>query len=124
MQVHSRGNETINKKGWLKGIILVIAWVLIFSLAKDVWQLKRGFGRIDQAKIRLAEEQSKNEQLKEKLEKVTTEEYKERIIREQLNMQKIGEVVVVLPKKEATVKDGEVMGKEKENWAKWWALVK
>lgn len=125
MQVHNRGNNTIDKKGWLKGIILVIAWLLIFSLAKDVWQLRKGFERIDQAKLRLIEEQKNNEMLKDKLAKVMTEEYKERIIREQLNMQKVGEVVVVLPKK-VEFEKGESGSEEEaqENWEKWWALLK
>lgn len=125
MQVVNRGNEKVYKKDWIKAIILIIAWMLIFSLAKDLWQLKKGYTRIEEAKIRLREEEVKNQMLKDKLELVMTDEYKEKIIREQLNMQKIGEVVAVLPKgdllnsKEAT--EGE---KQVKNWEKWWSLLK
>ncbi|KKS32629.1 MAG: Cell division protein FtsL [Candidatus Collierbacteria bacterium GW2011_GWB2_42_12] len=91
MQALNRGNKKTDKNGWIKGIILVIAWILIFSLAKDLWQLKKGYVRIDEAKTRLVEEEAKNQMLKDKLSLVMTDEYKEKIIREQLNMQKIGE---------------------------------
>ena len=125
MQVANRGNEDIYKKDWIRGIILVIAWILIFSLAKDFWQLKKGYGRIEEAKVRLVEEENKNKMLKDKLGEVMTDEYKERIIREQLNMQKIGEVVAVLPKGDlALVNETREGDADVENWEKWWALVK
>jgi hypothetical protein len=125
MQVLNRGNNKIDKKGWIKGIILVIAWILIFSLAKDLWQLKKGYVRIDETKSRLIEEENKNKMLKDKLETVMTDQYKEKIIREQLNMQKVGEVVAVLPKGEyMTTKENEKGEDMTENWEKWWSLLK
>jgi len=99
--------------------------MLIISLAKDLVQVKRGFVRIEDAKNRLAQEGVKNQMLKDKLEVVMTEEYREKIIREQLNMQKVGEVVAVLPKKNTgAVIDEKIEAKEVENWQKWWALIK
>ena len=125
MQVLNRGNNKIDKKGWIKGIILIIAWILIFSLAKDLWQLKKGYVRIDETKSRLIEEENKNKMLKDKLETVMTDQYKEKIIREQLNMQKVGEVVAVLPKGEyMTTKENEKGEDMTENWEKWWSLLK
>ena len=125
MQVLNRGNNKVDKKGWIRGIILVIAWILIFSLAKDLWQLKKGYVRIDETKSRLTEEENKNKMLKDKLEMVMTDQYKEKIIREQLNMQKVGEVVAVLPKGESMI-TGEDKKVEDitENWEKWWSLLK
>lgn len=99
--------------------------MLIFSLAKDLLQVKRGFGRIEEAKSRLAEEEVKNQMLKDKLGVVMTDEYREKIIREQLNMQKVGEVVAVLPKGDLqTSKGDKVEEKTAENWQKWWTLIK
>lgn len=125
MQVVNRGNEKVYKKDWIKAIILIIAWMLIFSLAKDLWQLKKGYTRIEEAKARLLEEEVKNQMLKDKLELVMTDEYKEKIIREQLNMQKIGEVVAVLPKgDQLSAKELIAVEKQQENWEKWWSLLK
>lgn len=125
MQSLNRDNRHKDKKDWIRGIILVIAWILIISLAKDLWQVKRGFSRIEEAKSRLIIEEEKNQMLKDKLEMVMTEEYKEKIIREQLNMQKIDEVVAVLPKGNmlGTKEAGEEQ-KQEENWEKWWAIVR
>jgi len=125
MQVVNRGNEKVYKKDWIKAIILIIAWILIFSLAKDLLQLKKGYSRIEEAKVRLQEEEAKNQMLKDKLELVMTDEYKEKIIREQLNMQKIGEVVAVLPKGDQLgTKNEAELEKQPENWEKWWSLLK
>jgi len=125
MQVVNRANNKKDKKDWIKGIILIVAWILIFSLAKDLWQLKKGYLRINETKIRLLEEENKNIMLKDKLEMVMTDQYKERIIREQLNMQKVGEVVAVLPKGEYMfTKEDENTEDSAENWEKWWSLLK
>lgn len=116
---------TKDKKGWFRAIILVIAWILIFSLVRDLNQVKKGFGRIEETEKRLEEEKTKNLLLQDKLRLVATDEYRERMIREQLNMQKMGEVVVVLPSRESILPDEE-RGEElpKKNWQKWWALLK
>lgn len=125
MQPLKRGNKNIDKKDWIKGIILIVAWILIFSLAKDLWQIKKGFSRIDDAENRLTEETSKNQMLKDKLSAVMTEEYKEKIIREQLNMQKVGEVVAVLPKDNLLGRnEAKIEEKQVDNWEKWWTLFK
>jgi hypothetical protein len=125
MQALDRRNHIIGKNDWLRGIILVIAWVLIISLAKDLWQVRKGFTRIEEAKVRLEEETKRNTDLKIKLGMVSTDEYKERIIREQLNMQKVGEIVAVLPTDDLkTSQIGEVEEAQMENWQKWWALLK
>lgn len=125
MQALNRTKGNIDKKGWIKGIILVIAWVLIFSLVKDLWQIRKGYQRIDEAKKQLAQEEVKNQMLKDKLNLVGTDEYKEKIIREQLNMQKVGEVVAVLPKNTTVGNLGtSVTNEPTENWEKWWSLIK
>lgn len=126
MQVGNRKTGNTKEKGWYKALVLVIGWLLIFSLARDVWQTRVGFRRIIEAKRRLEAEQAKNESLKAKLELVLTEEYKEKIIREKLNMQKEGEVLAVLPKTDKSKQvPGMVETETKEaNWEKWWNLIK
>lgn len=125
MQLPNRYTKVNKKKDWAMGIILIVAWMLIFSLAKDLLKVRKGFNRIDEAKARLVEEEQKNTLLKEKLSVVLTDEYKEKLIREQLNMQKIGEVVVVLPKKGRADKINEgSVNEEKSNLQKWFSLLK
>jgi len=110
---------------WYRTTILIIGWMLIVSLARDVWQIREGFGRIAEADRRLALEEARNISLKEKLQLVVTDEYKEKLIREKLNMQKAGEVLVVMPGKLAS--EAPITSEEGENtlpnWEKWWALI-
>lgn len=126
MQVNSRYSGKEHKKGWIKAIILIIAWIIIVSLVKDLWQIKKGFSRIEESKQRLSDAQLKNQTLQDKMNLVSTEQYKEQLIREQLNMQKPGEVIAVLPKKETktTMRTEETENSENSNWEKWWSLLK
>ncbi len=126
MQVVSRNKDTGRDNSRYMALILIIGWLLIISLARDVWQIRTGFGRITEANRRLEAEEAKNQALKSKLGMVLTEEYKEKLIREKLNMQKEGEVLVVMPEKDL-YRDG--LSKKPEilipeaNWIKWWKLL-
>lgn len=113
------------KQIWLKRAFLLLGWLLVLSLARGLWQTRRGFQRVSFTESRLKEVESKHQDLVLKLERVGDESFKERLIRERLNMQKPGEVVVIMPE---LTKENESM-KEKEslivpNWNKWWALIK
>lgn len=125
MQGGIRRTEKGGKTEWYKLLMLVIGWLLIFSLAKDVWQIREGFNRIKEANQRLEAEKLKNEELKNKLGLILTDEYKEKIIREKLNMQKEGEVVVVMPKKQGQNQATEATNEAEliSNWEKWWKLL-
>jgi len=94
-------------------------------LAKDVFQIKKGFGRVKEAKIRLEREELKNVELLKKYDAVRTDEYRERLIREQLNMQKEGEVIAVLPTKivDKSVPENSVLSGF-ANWEKWLNLIR
>jgi len=111
-------------KDVFKAIFLILAWLIIFSLAKDVLHIEEGFGRVKETKIRLKQEEQSNVELTKKYETVRTEEYREKMIREQLNMQKEGEVIAVLPKKLGGSAVPEIKTKkEMENWRKWLELI-
>ena len=124
MQVGKRGNGNEPEKGWYRAMVLAILWLLIFSLARDVWQIRSGFSRITEAKARLVAEEAENLVLKKRVVLVQTDDYKEKIIREKLNMQKEGEILVVMPEKTLDVRlnlsEGAI---QVPNWKKWLELV-
>lgn len=125
MQVATRNSGDRHKSGWLKAVILVIAWLIIISLARDVWRIRTGFNRITESKTRLEVEESRNSNLKEKLSLVMTESYREKLIREKLNMQKIGEVLVVMPKNGGLGVAQQSQTEESlPSWQKWWNLIR
>jgi cell division protein FtsB len=124
MQVGNQRFTVRHENGWLKAVALVIAWLIIISLARDVWRIRKGFGRITESEKRLEAEEARNLELKQKMELVQTGEFREKLIREKLNMQKEGEVVVIMPNKDL----GEVkaLGPQEalvSNWNKWWNLI-
>lgn len=125
MQVGSRNVGARQENTWLRVVLLVVAWLLIISLVRDVWQIRTGFGRITESRARLELEEEKNVNLRQKLGLVSGESYRERLIREKLNMQREGEVLVVLPK-EGMLETGVTpkLNRQPPNWQKWWNLIR
>lgn len=119
MQVSKRGVPEESKKHWMKGVFLVFLWLLIISMVRDFWQTKRGFTRIDETERRLQLTRLKNVELVEKLRIVSTEDYKDRLVREKLNMQRDGEIVVIMPSSGTKTMGLDLKVKELKNWQKW-----
>ena len=122
------GKGGLRLVGWLA---LGVGLVMIWSLIDGVAQIRKGYWRLSQAAAELSVKQEEKERLVEKKQEVQSEEYLERIIRDDLRMQKEGEVVIVLPKGDTTSieKVGETTEEEgknniRENWRKWWGLIK
>lgn len=122
MQVPNKNYKDITKKRLVGWVLLVVVWVMILSVFKSFMQTRRGFERLDEAGKRLLEVQQENEALKVKLQEVSSDEYKTRIVREKLRMQKGDEVVVVMPE-ESTVMGLNAEKADKENWRKWLELL-
>lgn len=124
MQVANINKQSSWKKGAFKAIFLILIWFIIVSLAQDVLHIQRGFRRVSEAKTRLDREEIKNKELVARYEMVQTSEYRERLIREQLNMQKEGEVLAVLPKGNGnTFVPKEKDSAEVPNWKRWINLL-
>lgn len=111
---------------WKRLILLVICWVAIFSLARDLAHVQRGFDRVGVADKRLAKEEAENVDLRAKLNEAQTDYYREKLMREKLNLQKPGETVVVVPDREIVASTGIKKGIEvgKVNWEKWLDLIR
>lgn len=123
-----RAHVKEGKKGrnWLRLLALGVGVYLAWTLGKGVLELKLAYKRIDEARQILALEQARGEELKRKWVEVQTQEYLEKVARNDLNMQKEGETVVVLTNQPASMKSLDEVKEEKElpNWGKWWNLVK
>lgn len=119
MQVLKRGVTVTHQKPWMRGVFLVVIWLLIVSMSYDFWQTKQGFLRIKETEKRLIEAVKENQDLINKMSLVRSAEYKDKLVREKLNMQLPNEVVVILPNsktKAIGLKSSEV---ELTNWEKW-----
>lgn len=114
------------KSSWFIVILLGICWLLIWSLAKDLDRVRMGFVRIQEADKKLAEEKERNDELKKKMAFTKSDYYREKIVREKLNMQRPGEVVVVLPESvdEEDKEEKSIAVGEEPNWIKWWNVIR
>ena len=119
--------EPSRGRKWLKLFVLVVGLYLTWVLAYGILDIRQAYRRVDESRERLAEAQTRNEELKKKMTEVQTREYLERVARNELNMQKEGETVVVLSQlKPPSAQDNGEAKEEKEapNYLKWWELVK
>lgn len=115
-----KNNEFLGK------FMFVIGLLLLWSLVKGFWGFRKAYRRVDEAKEVLKAEEIKNQELEDKLKEVQKEDYIERVIRNELNMQKEGETVVVLPDNEflKVLEPDSPIEEEKRPKEKWLDLVR
>lgn len=121
MQVSKKSYELSALKLLIRGLFLLVVWSLISSMWRGYVQTKKGFSRLSEIEVRTSEVLKENEELKQKLEQVKSEEYRYKIVREKLRMQKPDEIVVVLPDKQNVM--GYDVAKSLSNWQKWLRLL-
>jgi len=127
----ARVKEGKKGRSWLKLLALGVGIYLSWTLGNGVLELRLAYRRIDEARQILAMEQSRGEELKRKWAEIQTPEYLEKVARNDLNMQKEGETVVVLTGSNNQPRSGGVSSTRKSedetveaNWERWWSLVK
>lgn len=118
----SRNKKNSKFWGWL---VLFLGLVLVWSLSKGLWEIREGYKRIDEAGEILRQEKEKKDNLELEHDMVRDNEYIEKIIRDDLNMQKTGETVVILSDNEPFgLEDTKNQEEEDEKkWLKWWNLI-
>ncbi|MBI2326582.1 septum formation initiator family protein, partial [Candidatus Collierbacteria bacterium] len=104
------------------GVGIYLSW----TLGNGVLELRLAYRRIDEARQILAMEQSRGEELKRKWVEIQTPEYLEKVARNDLNMQKEGETVVVMGRtlelKNSRTQEQEDV--DEPNWQKWLNLLR
>ena len=101
--------------------ISLISLIFIVNISRSIYTLWQKGGVVaERAKVREAVKKENNA-LTEKLKDVESPEFIERQARDKLNLQKDGEVVVVLPK-DVNVESKPQAQTEVPNWQKWWRL--
>jgi len=118
----SRNKKNTKFWGWF---VLFLGLLLVWSLSKGLWGIREGYKRVDEAESLLFQEKKKKSVLELEYEVVQDNEYIERMVRDDLNMQKTYETVVVLPDKEVPeLEDIKIQEDESEKkWLKWWNLI-
>lgn len=122
----SHVKEPSRARKWLRHFVFFIGLYLTWVLAHGILDIRQAYRRVDEARARLAEAQTKNEGLKKKMAEVQTREYVEKVARDELLMQKAGEMVVVIqaPATVGARQNPQEEEKELPNYLRWWNLVK
>ena len=77
-------------------IVTTILLFLIFTNSRSVTNLKSSINRINTAETKIDDLAKQNEDLKEKIEQVSTEEYVEKEAVEKLNLTKPGQKIIIM----------------------------
>ena len=112
------------KRKLLSVAILAVSIFLVTSLAKQVWSTVENSQRLDQARVKLAQEEGKNTQLKDTLSYLESNNFVEREARDKLGLSKTGETVVIIPQEVLAkqVSSPKDLSTEIPNWQRWWRL--
>lgn len=112
-------------------LLLVIGLYLVVSLSRSIYFLSQKTKDIEDAQARVEEDIKNNTRLNRELIDVQSPEFIEKQAREKLNMSRLKETVVVIPKEliEQTASQTATYSAsffnrpaEVPNWKKWWGL--
>jgi len=106
-------------------ISFAVGVVFSISLIRNALDFYRSGDRIDEASSKVSELEKVNQELRERLEEVQSQEYIERESRNKLGLAREGEIVVVLPDEEVLRKLAPPKREEEKdelpepNWREW-----
>lgn len=103
-------------------IIIAVVMLLFLNLMKSWVKLNSRLQFIKEAKIRLVEEQKREENLKRDLARTQTPEFIESQARDKLNMAREGELIILLPTPVIAFSPTPMPIDTAANWQKWMRL--
>ncbi len=103
-------------------VILIIIAAFLFKTEYSAWQKRKS---IEQEITTLQNQQNaleqKNQELAKSLDYLNTSDYKEKIARQQLNLQKKGELAINFPDSINSQNSSALnINQNQKNWEKWW----
>ena len=108
---------------------LILGLILIWSLTGGLVEIKTAYLRLSEAESTLKAKEERKRQLLEKLAEVKREDYIEKVAREKLAMQKLGETVVLIEGGGERASVTEAAGGSSEGvlepiYLRWWRLLR
>lgn len=110
------------KNKLLGSFLLICGLYLIVSSGKSIIYLWNAGKKVGETQKKFNTLQKQNQELKDKLKEVKSPEYIEKIARDELNLGKEGESVVILPEEIQNIKPQKSLVKTTPNWQKWYRL--
>ncbi len=109
------------KRRLIMFFICCLSLIVIVNISRTIYRLWQKGHIVEERQSYLTDLKQKHSQLEVKLGEVQSPQYIERQAREKLNLQREGEVVVVLPQTK-TEEAVTLQVKTEANWQKWWKL--
>lgn len=110
-------------------LVAIIALILIsLSVVRSIVKIVSAQRQVEGARLLLQKEQAKQQELKEKLTKVQSLEYKEREARDKLGLAREDEIVVIMPDEDVLRRisprstDARLKAPRDPNWKRWLKL--
>lgn len=106
--------------------VIIFQILLIVSLVRGIQLSSKSRSRITDLEERKSQLMQESQKIKEEGEYVQSPHYLEKVARDELNMAKPGETVVIVPDNLRMTSRGESEEREageKENWQKWWEVL-
>jgi len=115
---------SIRLKAVLKLVLLLVLFLFILGLCRNLWGLWHAGGRLEKAEEKVEELEAENAKLLGEKERFESGQFLEEQARNKLFMAKKDEVVLILPEsatsdEEEVFKEEELEVEEKEVWQKW-----
>ncbi len=105
-------------------IATLIVLLGVFGLELQQWQQRHKINsEINQLKQEQADLESRNQALQQSLQYFSSDNYKEKLAREQLGLKKEGEIVVNFPTDGVTKDNAPAPEQPKNNFQKWWQYI-
>lgn len=106
----------------LRLVIYFTTLLLVVNTARSIYSVWQKQSVLGERRAIVDQLRQENEGLKQDLLQVESQDFIEKQAREKLNLQKEGDIVVVLPQ-DLKYKDApQVEEPEAPNWRKWWSL--
>jgi cell division protein FtsB len=108
-------------------LLIIVSILFVTSLIQTIMKVRKMNKEIASRESQLDSLKKDEDALKKKYEEITSPEYMEKQLRNQLNLAKENEIVLVLPEDEILKKlvppdDQEVTYDARSNWRKWYEL--
>lgn len=114
--------KIFHSKLFLAGLLIVL--IAVIGLELQQWQQRRKINaEIQHLKEEQADLEARNTALQQSLQYFSSENYQEKIAREQLGLKKEGEIVVNFPPNGIDTQEKTEPTKPKSNPQKWWEYL-
>ncbi len=108
--------------GILPFIILLISLGLSLSATRTIVDLWHRRDIMKERQTELDRKTHENQTLERKLTEIQSDQYAEKVARDELGLVKEGESIVILPGAGSRAQGSAIQDKSLTNWQKWWAL--